>query len=99
MDIHTVGVIGGGTMGNGIAHVAARAGFRVILHDVEQRFLDRAMSTIDKNMEREVAKGRISADDKSSALSRIVTDVKDTSLADAEFIVEAVVGDLDIKSK
>jgi len=97
--IHTVGVIGGGTMGNGIVHVAARSGFKVILHDLEQRFLDRAMSTITKNLDREVAKGRISDDEKSSALSRIVPSTEKAPLADADFIIEAVIEDFDAKSK
>src|SRR5437870_242670 len=70
-EIQTIGVIGGGTMGNGIAHTAARSGLKVILHDVEQRLLDRALSTITKNLDREVAKDKISADDKFSSLSRI----------------------------
>src|SRR5438477_229686 len=88
--ISTIGVIGGGTMGNGIAHVAARSGFKVILHDLEQRFLDGALSTITRNMEREVAKGKISADDKSAALSRIVSTTKSCALGDADFVMEGV---------
>ena len=56
MPINTVGVIGAGTMGNGIAHVFAKSGFRVLLRDVEQGFLDRALQTISKNLEREVSK-------------------------------------------
>ena len=97
--IQTVGVVGGGTMGNGIAHVAARSGFKVILHDLEQRFLDRAISTITKNLDRELAKDKISADDKSSVLSRIVPAVQIAALQEADFIIEAVVEDLDTKSK
>ncbi len=97
--IQTVGVIGAGTMGNGIAHVAARSGFKVILHDLQQGFLDRAISTITKNLDREVAKGKISADDKSSALSRIVTEAQYAALAEADFVIEAVIEDLDTKSK
>ena len=58
--IKTVAVIGAGTMGNGIAHVFARAGFSVILKDVDQRFLDRGMETISKNLDREVKKGKLS---------------------------------------
>jgi 3-hydroxybutyryl-CoA dehydrogenase len=99
MAIQTVGVIGAGTMGNGIAHVAARSGFKVILHDLELRFLDRAISTITTNLDREVAKGRISADDKSSTLSRIVAAVENTALAEADFVIEAVAEDIGIKSK
>jgi 3-hydroxybutyryl-CoA dehydrogenase len=97
--IQSVGVIGAGTMGNGIAHVAARSGFKVILHDVDQGSLDRAISTITKNLDREVAKGKISVDDKSSALSRISPTVQNAALADAEFIIEAVIEDFGTKSK
>ena len=97
--IQTIGVIGAGTMGNGIAHVAARSGFKVVLHDLDQSFLDRAISTITKNLDREIAKGKISADDKSSALSRIIPATAQTPLAEADFIIEAVIEDLDTKSK
>jgi len=97
--IQTIGVIGGGTMGNGIAHVASRSGFKVLLHDLEQRFLDRSLQTIAKNLEREVAKSKISEDEKSSALSRIVPVTKNSALSEADFIIEAVVEDLEIKSK
>src|SRR5437588_7509375 len=99
MNIQTVGVIGGGTMGNGIAHVAAKSGVKVILHDLEPRFLDRALQTITKNLEREVAKEKLSAADKSAALSRIVPAVASAALADADFIIEAVIEDFDTKAK
>jgi len=98
-NIKTLGVIGGGTMGNGIAHVAARSGFKVILHDIEQRSLDQALSTITKNLEREVAKGKITGDDKAAALSRIVPATKNSALSDVDFVIEAVVEDVDIKSR
>jgi 3-hydroxybutyryl-CoA dehydrogenase len=97
--IQTVGVIGGGTMGNGIAHVAARSGLKVLLNDVEQQFLDRALSTIEKNLDREVAKNRISAGDKVAALARIVPTTKNSALAEADFVIEAVVEDIEVKSK
>jgi len=86
-------------MGNGIAHVAARSGFKVLLHDLEQQFLDRSLQTIAKSLEREVAKSKISEDEKSSALSRIVPVTKNSALSEADFIIEAVVEDLEIKSK
>jgi 3-hydroxybutyryl-CoA dehydrogenase len=98
-DIQTVGVVGAGTMGNGIAHVAARSGFKVILHDLEKTFLDRAVSTIGKNLDREVAKGRISADDKLSALSRISSTSQNAALAEADFIIEAVIENFETKAK
>jgi 3-hydroxybutyryl-CoA dehydrogenase len=99
MQIKTIGVIGGGTMGNGIAHVAARSGLKVILHDIEQRQLDNAIATIGKNLEREVAKNRITAADKAAALAGIVPAVKVSALADADFIVEAVIEDVEVKSR
>src|SRR5580698_10106032 len=81
--IKTVGVLGAGTMGNGIAHVFARAGYRVILRDVEKRFLDRGLETIGKNLDREVKKGKLVEDEKPVVIARIkpVTDV--AALADA----------------
>src|SRR5262245_39399917 len=97
--IQSVGVIGAGTMGNGIAHVVARSGFKVILHDVDQASLDRAVSTITKNLDREIAKGKISVDDKSSALSRITPTVQNAAIAEADFIIEAVIEDFGTKSK
>jgi len=97
--IQSVGVIGAGTMGNGIAHVAARSGFKVILHDVEQESLDHAVSTIAKNLDREVAKGKISVGDKSSALSRITPTLHNAAFDEADFIIEAVIEDFDTKSK
>jgi 3-hydroxybutyryl-CoA dehydrogenase len=97
--IQTIGVVGGGTMGNGIVHVAARSGFRVILHDLEQRFLDRAVETISKNLDREVAKNKISSDEKKLTLSRIVTSFESEALAGADFVIEAVIEDLETKSK
>jgi 3-hydroxybutyryl-CoA dehydrogenase len=88
-EIHTVGVIGAGTMGNGIAHVFARSGYAVLLCDMEQRFLDRGMGAIQKNLEREVAKGKISADDAKAAFERIAGVLDRSQLAACDFIVEA----------
>src|SRR5215831_15087439 len=98
-DIQTVGVIGGGTMGNGIVHVAAKSGLRVVLLDLEQRFIDRALATIAKNMDREVAKNKISESDKSAALQRISSTTNPAAMAEAEFIIEAVVENEELKSK
>jgi 3-hydroxybutyryl-CoA dehydrogenase len=95
--IKTVAVLGAGTMGNGIAHAFARAGYRVILRDVEKRFLDRGLETIGKNLDREVKKGKITEADKSAALARIqpVTDI--IALVAADLAVEAVPEQLDLK--
>ncbi|MDE3109901.1 MAG: 3-hydroxybutyryl-CoA dehydrogenase [Acidobacteriota bacterium] len=95
--IKTVAVLGAGTMGNGIAHVFARSGYPVLLRDVDQKVLDRALGTISKNLEREVAKNKLTAADRSAALDRIqpVTDSK--ALAAADFVVEAVPEQRDLK--
>ncbi len=97
MDVGKVGVVGAGTMGNGIAHVFARSGLQVILSDIEPRFLDRAIQTIEKNLEREVAKNKITAADKSAALERIVTTVERAKLAECDFVVEAATEKFEIK--
>jgi 3-hydroxybutyryl-CoA dehydrogenase len=99
MNIQRVGVVGAGTMGNGIAHVFARAGYRVVLCDVEQRFLDRGMETIGKNLDREVAKNKISVDDKAATLQRIEPVVERAKLAACDFVVEAATEKFDIKSE
>jgi 3-hydroxybutyryl-CoA dehydrogenase len=99
MAIQRVGVIGAGTMGNGIAHVFARGGYSVVLCDVEQRFLDRGLATITKNLDREVAKNKISAEDKAAALKKIETVTERGKLADCDFIVEAATEKFEIKTE
>src|SRR5438046_438838 len=89
--------MGAGTMGNGIAHVFARAGYKVILRDVEQRFLDRGMETIEKNMDREIKKGKIAEAEKGSVLRRLQPVTEMTAIAAADFVVEAVPEKLEIK--
>ena len=95
--IRTVAVLGAGTMGNGIAHVFARSGYNVILRDVETRFLDSAIATIAKNLDREVKKGKVPEGDKSKILSRIHTTTDISEIARANFAVEAVPERLDLK--
>ena len=99
MEIKQVGVIGAGTMGNGIAHVFARSGYSVLLCDIEQRFLDHGMSTITKNLEREVAKNKITEADKAAALKNIETVTERIRLAECDFIVEAATEKLEIKTE
>jgi 3-hydroxybutyryl-CoA dehydrogenase len=99
MDIQRVGVVGAGTMGNGIAHVFARGGYDVVLCDVEQRFLQRALETIGKNLEREAAKGKISADEKAAALKRIQAVTERGKLADCDFVIEAATEKFEIKTE
>jgi 3-hydroxybutyryl-CoA dehydrogenase len=96
-EIKTVGVLGAGTMGNGIAHVFARSGYSVILRDIEQRFLDRGLETIARNLDREVKKAKISEADKAAALARILPATDAQLLAAADFVVEAVPEQLDLK--
>jgi 3-hydroxybutyryl-CoA dehydrogenase len=99
MTIESVGVIGAGTMGNGIAHVFARGGYRVRLCDVEQRFIDRGLESIGKNLDREVNKNKITVADKSAALQRIEPTVKRADLADCDFVVEAATEKFEIKAE
>ena len=99
MNIQRVGVVGAGTMGNGIAHVFARARYSVVLCDVEQRFVDRGMAAIGKNLEREVAKNKISAEEKAAAIKRIEPTIDRAKLADCDFVVEAATEKFDIKSE
>jgi 3-hydroxybutyryl-CoA dehydrogenase len=99
MQIQRVGVIGAGTMGNGIAHVFARREYSVVLCDVEQRFLDRGLATITKNLDREIAKNKITAGDKDSALKRITPVTDRARLAECDFIVEAATEKFEIKTE
>src|SRR5437762_10391304 len=99
MEIKTVGVLGAGTMGNGIAHVFARSGFQVLLCDVQQGFLDRALETIGKNLEREVAKNKISASERQGTLQRIRATTELAALKGCDFIVEAATEKFAIKQQ
>ena len=98
-DKQAVGVVGAGTMGSGIAHVFARSGFSVTLCDVEQRFLDRALSSIRTNLGREAAKGKLTEAEIEPTLSRIQTAVSLDALAPAQVVVEAAPERLDLKSE
>jgi 3-hydroxybutyryl-CoA dehydrogenase len=95
--IKTVAVLGAGTMGNGIAHVFARAGYRVIVSDVEQRFLDHGLETIGKNLDREIKKGKLAEAEKGTVLARVKAVTGMTAIASADFVVEAVPEKLEIK--
>src|SRR5439155_11003014 len=99
MEIKTIGVVGAGTMGNGIAHIFAKCGYEVLLCDIEQRFLERAVDTISKNLEREVAKSTITAEDHKAALGRIRSTTNRQELAAADFVVEAATEQFEIKAQ
>jgi 3-hydroxybutyryl-CoA dehydrogenase len=98
MKIETIGVVGAGQMGNGIAHVAAQAGLGVVMHDIEDSFVERGLGTVDKNLQRGVDKGKLSPEDKAAALGRIQGTTSLGDLAAADFVVEAIVENLEVKS-
>ncbi|MFH1314693.1 MAG: 3-hydroxybutyryl-CoA dehydrogenase [Candidatus Eisenbacteria bacterium] len=99
MDIKRAGVVGAGTMGNGIAHVFAMGGFNVVLMDVSEDFLGRAIGVITKNLDRMVKKEKIAEADKDGALKRITTTTALKDLADCDIVVEAATEDYPIKKK
>lgn len=97
MMIQRIGVIGAGTMGNGIAQVFAQSGFEVCLQDVSQGALDRARSTIEKSLAKFVEKSKLTAAERDATLARLRTDRAFDALADADYVVEAIVEDADAK--
>lgn len=98
MEIKTVGVVGAGTMGNGIAHVFSQSGFAVHLIDVKSELVDRALATIDKNMTRQVTKGSLTEDGRKAALARIKTGTNLEEAGACELVVEAASENVDVKS-
>jgi len=99
MEIRKVGVVGVGTMGNGIAHVFAKAGHDVILVEANQAALDRGIQAISKNLEREAAKGKITAQDREAALQRVQGVLDRKALAPCDFVVEAAFEKLEVKQE
>jgi 3-hydroxybutyryl-CoA dehydrogenase len=99
MTIETVGVAGAGTMGSGIAHVCAEAGFRVILMDLEQSILDRSLAVISRNLTREVQKSKLTASEREAALARIQGTLTPDAMAGCQLVIEAVSERLKIKVK
>ena len=98
-EIQTIGVVGAGTMGSGIAHVFARAGFCVLLCDVEQRVLDRALQQIRANLGREAVKGKLAEAEIELALARIEPTLDREALSSAELVVEAASERFDLKAE
>ncbi|WP_363549467.1 3-hydroxyacyl-CoA dehydrogenase family protein [Caldifermentibacillus hisashii] len=97
MNICTVGVVGAGAMGSGIANLAALSGYQVILRDVEKRLLDNGLTRIEKFMDKSVAKGKITESEKEEVLNRITTTIDLEVLKDADIVIEAIIEDLDAK--
>jgi 3-hydroxybutyryl-CoA dehydrogenase len=99
MEIKTIGVVGAGTMGSGIAQVAAAAGFSVIMHDLEDRFVQRGLGTIKKNLDRAVEKGKQSREEADALLGRLRGTVRLEELQEAEVVIEAVVENMEVKKE
>lgn len=99
MFMEKICVIGAGTMGSGIAQVFAQNGFEVILRDIDMKFVEKGLGTIEKNLQRSVDKGKITADEKNKILSRIkgTTNLEDTK--EADFVVEAAIENMDLKKQ
>jgi 3-hydroxybutyryl-CoA dehydrogenase len=98
-DINRLGVIGAGQMGNGVAHVAAQAGIGVVMLDVAEAALEKAVATIAKNMDRQVQRGTLSGADKDAALARIATATDYAVFADCDLVIEAATEREEIKKK
>lgn len=96
-DIKKIGVIGCGTMGNGIAHVAAQNGYEIVLVDIDQKYLDKAIATISKNLDRMIKKEKITEQDKTDALARITTTTDLMTIKNCQLVIEAITEKLDIK--
>jgi len=97
MTIKSLGIVGAGQMGNGIAHVAAQAGISVVMRDLEDRFVKKGLDTVAKNLQRGVDKGKMTAAEKDAVLSRIHGTTKIEDLAGCELVVEAAIEKLDVK--
>ena len=97
LSIKQIGVIGAGQMGSGIAHVAATTGINVVLNDIGEEQLEKAIATIDKNLERQVSREKISPADKQDALDRLTTSTDHAALGDCDVIIEAATEDEAIK--
>jgi 3-hydroxybutyryl-CoA dehydrogenase len=99
MEIKVIGVLGAGTMGNGLAQVASQAGYQVIMRDIEDRFVQNGLNAIEKFLSKSVEKGKMTGDQKKGVLSRIKGTTKMEDLKDVDFVIEAVFEDLDLKKK
>ena len=97
MEIRSIGIIGAGQMGNGIAHVTALAGYRVVMMDISQDSLTAALSLIEKNLERQVSSAKITAAEKAKALAQIDTTLDISKVGQADLVIEAATEDETIK--
>jgi 3-hydroxybutyryl-CoA dehydrogenase len=97
MDVKAIGVLGAGSMGNGIAQVAAQAGYQVVMRDIEGRFVENGLKAIDKFLTKSVEKGKMTDDQKKGVLSRIKGTTRMEDLKGVDFVIEAVFEDLELK--
>jgi 3-hydroxybutyryl-CoA dehydrogenase len=97
MEIKVIGVLGAGSMGNGIAQVAAQAGFQVVMRDIEDRFVENGLKAIEKFLTKSVEKGKMTGDQKKGILARIKGTTRMEDLMDADFVIEVVFEDLELK--
>jgi len=97
MDIKMIGVLGAGSMGNGIAQVAAQAGYQVVMRDIEDRFVENGLKAIGKFLSKSVEKGKMTEEQKKGVLGRIKGTTRMEDLKDADFVIEAVFEDLELK--
>jgi 3-hydroxybutyryl-CoA dehydrogenase len=97
MEIKKIGVVGAGTMGNGIAQVAAQIGCEIVMRDIEESFVERGLKSIDKFLSKSVEKGKLQSDEKQKIMGRIKGTTKMSDLRDVDFVVEAVIEDLQLK--
>jgi 3-hydroxybutyryl-CoA dehydrogenase len=99
MRIKTIAVIGAGTMGAGIAQVAAQGGYQVIIQDIEQKLVERGLSTIKQNFDRAISKGKLTVNESEQIMARISGSVELENLRDSDLIIEAIIENMDIKKK
>lgn len=99
MSIQQIMVIGAGQMGSGIAQVCAMAGYDVVLHDMKDEFVQKGIGTIQKNLSRQVEKGRIDESEKEAILSRLTPSISLENASNADLVIEAVVENMDVKTQ
>lgn len=99
MSIKTIGVVGAGAMGTGIAHVAAMAGYEVVLRDIDMAFVDRSVASMDKVMGKSVEKGKMTEEERQAVLARIKKTTVLEDMASVDFIIEAVIEKMDLKKE
>jgi 3-hydroxybutyryl-CoA dehydrogenase len=99
MDIKTIGILGAGTMGSQIAQVAAQAGFNIVIRDIEERVVENGLKNINEFLAKSIQKGKLTEEKKSTVMARIKPATRMGALKDVDFIIEAIIEDIDVKKK